>query len=119
MRKDFAVRRDRTRSGPDVLNGIHRDAAFADYTVILMSDIFLELRLFQSGHSGAKEIRIADISGSGGCLTCAPDNNHNVVLGADIDELAEDSDCFECALMDRVGFGPKAPPHVAVVNHVA
>jgi hypothetical protein len=31
----WAVRRDRTRSVPDVLNGIHGDAAFADYTVIL------------------------------------------------------------------------------------
>jgi hypothetical protein len=30
----WAVRRDRTRSVPDILNGIHGDAAFADYTLI-------------------------------------------------------------------------------------
>ena len=30
----WAVRRDRTRSVPDELNGIHGDAAFADYTLI-------------------------------------------------------------------------------------
>jgi hypothetical protein len=31
----WAVRRDRTRSVPDIQNGIHGDAAFADYTVIM------------------------------------------------------------------------------------
>lgn len=31
----WAVHRDRTRSVPDIENGIHGDAAFADYTVIM------------------------------------------------------------------------------------